>query len=296
MKVYSPSATKTWERCPLLREAQRAGWHTVVHDYGDLAMIAGDAFSAGMEAHNLARMSPGEPASVPVVAAQTLFQERVEHVKASGGRFEFTAKNQEAALVMEEGLLEALAFTVENDPAPPEWQVVAVEQSLGPEAGYARPDVVYELPPECERDESGEQVGCRVVRLTRDYKFKLASDKKYDTERVNEYLASGQAHHYLHFGHSRYFNSLIVVAKPKPRFVGLTAYLEYDGKMINRWVAGQEGKWQAMHMQETGLLPLWESEQHEDKWGRCEMWEACLLYDRDPQRMLNGGYIKIERR
>jgi hypothetical protein len=251
---------------------EQAGWHTCEHEYGDLAMIAGDAFAVGMEAYNLQVANPDEKADVR-------FNTRLREINEAGG--EWDKKATDAMLPMYDGLMAALRFSIENDPTPPEWRVVQVEQSLGEEAGHARPDVVYQLP-------------TRELYV-RDYKFKLALDPKYAQSCVDEYLAGGQARHYLYFTHARYFNPLIVVADPKPHFVGLTAVLEWDDVMMTNWYESQRAKWQVMAQQEDGTLPLWMAEEHGDKFGPCEAYEACFIYERDPERMLVGDYIQIER-
>lgn len=278
MKVYSPSSTKVWERCPTLREFERAGWHSTTFDYGDLTMMAGDAFALGMETYNKDRSGKTTLSDCLTVAHERLEQRIGEPVKA-GGQWDERAKA--AMEPYAQGIQDALTFAITNDPTPPEWIIIYAENSLGEEAGHARPDVVYKLPD-----------GALYVR---DYKFKLTLDKKYEAERVREYLDSGQAYHYLWFAYARFFNALIVVATPKPHFVGLAGVREWDDAAMVRWHDSQQAKWRVMKLQEQDVLPLWMSETHEDRFGQCAAYDACFAYEQDRERMLAGGYIQIER-
>ena len=284
MKVYSPSATSVWERCPYLREYERGGWHTRLFEWKDLAAIAGRAFAAAMAYYNTAKRD-----ALPIDIAQAQSVAQVEYnigvdaVLANEGTWD--AKALEMQGEVGPALLDAIQYTIRNDATPPEWQVVGVEEDLGARAGYARPDVIYTTGYDNEKG-----------RMVRDYKFQLVIDKRYEEKEVKRYLDSTQARHYLLFTGARFFHPLIVVAKPKPHFVNLNVMLERDDTALRQWLDSQGAKWDIMEQQEQGRLPLWESERHEDQFGQCPAYESCFTHHRNGEQMkASGQYIQIAR-
>jgi len=282
MKVYSPSQTLEWSRCPFLwATSYKEGWRWHEVSKRDIAASLGTAFGAGMQCYNDAAREWGWLAALAgeiIEAAKKcallkLTEEWNGWAKACLDRSLLATCGD-----VEAQLTQAVEHAILNDPTPPDWKVVAVEQPM-PEHGNARADVVYETP-------AGE-------RVVRDYKFALSVPSKYVDERLADYAVHPQSFHYCWMHEASLFIPTLVIASPRPSLKELPT--QRNPKEIEGWLYSQKAKWMEMELMEDGDIPVWKSDVHKTQYGKCELYDYCLTYGADITRLEGIGFVKVER-
>ena len=282
MKVYSPSQTLEWSRCPFLwATVYKKGWRSDTVDKRDLAASLGVAFGAGMEHYNNVKRILGVNYATPLVVR------RAQDVAV--GTLEAEWKKWvdlglDCSVLAETGdvrdqLEHSLQFAIEKDPTPVEWKVVHVEETM-PLHGNARADVVYELP-------TGEKV-------VRDYKFALSVTARYVDDRLADYGTHPQSYHYPWMHRASMFIPTLVIASPRPSMKELV--VSRSTKDIDSWLVSQKVKWASMERMEEGLEGVWRSDTHKTQYGKCGLYDFCHTYEADESRLPGIGFIQVERK
>lgn len=295
MKVYSPSQTAEWMRCPMMRALRKEGWVSKWGAKRDLAATIGQAFAAGVGTYNNYRQSTSSlpPRGVnaertrlavsSVEVAQAVMHRRLEEMERLG--FVLTSGDDDEIYMaaMDKRITKAVSEYVINDPMPDDWQIVDVEASLGEPAGNARPDLVIR-----------NSTGLYMV----DYKSKVQLLARYENKTKGDYANSHQMLHYGHFGKLHYNEDLagyyIGLAIFEPKFRCEWLPYPYNGETLKTWAATTPSAWATMEREDNGESAPWMSNNHSDNFGDCPYKKACFEYHYDPALMVRD-YLYIER-
>lgn len=282
LKVFSPSSTVTFSKCPRRWAIEKAGWKSRLIEYPELCAVLGDGFSKAMELYNTGLMR-GEVHRVEQLlqVGVTTMDERLEWDLAAGRRI---ALDQEEFRGKLPALLEkALDLYIKVDPLQG-WTILEVEKTYE-EHGYARLDLL-----------AANQDGGAVL----DYKVKVKLAKDWEAKELEKHAKGWQRPHYLWMTGVKRFFIVMVVLGPKP-YVKLEPYEQttYDEKV---WHFDATRIWQRMSIEKEGLfaegaslIDVPGSASHVDEWGACPYQSACLDYALDPERMA-VQYIQVERK
>jgi hypothetical protein len=284
---FSPSQVVNWSRCPVLWKLQNVEkWVTKEIGNKEIAALCGNVFGKGMEVYNLAVKAEGYPAirgdadrlkkliETCVEAARVHGDEEARKLVENG----HTIANVEDADAKIELALKALTRFLPADPTPSDWVVLGAEV-ISKEHGWCRCDVLYQTPD--------------LKRVVRDYKFKLKLDTARRPTTLAEYGDSSQGQHYLYAYDADVFEVCLVTMAPW--YAEVVPFVK-DPVRLAAWVASQKTKWGIMQRMRDGLVEPWEADVHRDQYGDCGFKDACLQYNRDPERMKLGGYIQLGRR
>lgn len=269
MSTFSPSATTTWKRCPVMWQLSQLG--IVRRDLGkrELAAALGSAFAQAMYIYHRCRQVGAEPAGAPLDAAQGWLLAQKEAWQVEGRRLGERDTPQYESL--ERRLDVLVTYALSHDPLPPEWRVVAVEEPLGLEYGNARPDLVCQKPDD--------------TLVVIDYKSTLTLGTRADERtrklqmRLDDWRDSDQLFHYAWAVGARYETAVthvgIVLAEVEPKPKSALHDFWVDPAQLEEWVARQRSAWvtMALHRREPGLM--WRAATHADTFGRCEYYDFC---------------------
>lgn len=284
---FSPSQTANWSRCPVLWRLQNVEkWTTRSIGAKEISALCGNVFGRGMEIYNKHAMREGfDRVKHDEAFAKRVLDDAVEVARAYGDEeakklldLGYTVDDPDGADAKIDITIKALRRHIPLEPTPEDWIVLGAEV-VSKEHGWCRCDVLYQTPQ-----------GHRVVR---DYKFKLKLDPDYRASTLEEYGESTQRNHYLYAYDAQVFEVALVVAAPW--YTPLIPFSRDEARLAS-WVASQKEKWAHMERMKDGREAVWEADVHRDKFGKCPMYDACLVYNRDPERMRLGGYIQIGRR
>lgn len=298
VKVYSPSQTATWMRCPMLRALGKAGWIPKVGAKRDIAATIGQAFAAGVGVYNNMRKDTqafkrpmpergGDErvqwAAACVDVALQVAHRRLEEMERIGLQLSMTDADAHYLQQVDPRIRKSVSNYVLNDPLPDEWEIVSVEESLGEEAGNSRPDLIV-------RDGDG----LAVV----DYKTKVELKAQYYYKTVGQYANSHQMLHYGHFASRKFGEDFakyyigLAIFEPKWRF-DLLPY-PYNPETMATWAGTVTGAWAQMEKEDNGEAAPWMAATHEDNFGQCPYYKACFTHHYDPALMLQD-YLLVER-
>jgi len=295
MRVYSPSSTATWMRCPMLRALGQEGWIPKYAAKKDYAATLGQGFAAGVAIYNNIRMEherggaklpPRDDTSRESLAATCgesavrVMDERLKEMEQIG-------------LVMDdtEGYIDKLATRcrkavrqyVMTDPVPDTWRIVDAEKDFGPSFGNSRADLIVE-----------DSLGLAVV----DYKTKLTLKAEYRQKTINEYANSHQMLHYGWAGRETYGrpinNYYIGLAVFEPRWAFDLVPYPIHPETLETWLKATQRAWMDMEAEEVGDKVPWMSANHSDNFGQCPMYKACFVHHYDPT-LMKQDYLHVER-
>jgi hypothetical protein len=261
--VFSPSSTTTWKRCPILYQLQRQGVVARALGNRELAGALGSAYAQGLHVYYRGRQAGVSVGEAPVDAALGYLKAQREAWQSEGRRTPESMEAQSAAL--EPRAEKAVRYTIAHDPVPPTWQIVAVEESLGPEYGNARPDLVVQ-------DDMGHV-------MPADHKLKLtlgrtASERAYKWERARgDWRDSDQMYHYVWSLAQRYPLApkyIIYFLELEPKTAITQDDFPVTPERVAKWYAQQQGAWALMAQGAS-----WSAGVHTDQFGQCEMYKLC---------------------
>src|SRR3990172_898615 len=265
MKVYSPSATARFSRCPLLWALDRNGWHPRVLSKRDLYAIGGRAIASGVGAYNLMTQA-GDTSAIEIRfkraadVMSTIFHQGIEELEASQRQLPNTAIVSEADEILENAKRMLGAYTAKNPTQ--HYHIVGVELELGPEAGNARPDLVVE-------DKAGDLL---VIDYKSRWTTRTGAQPGY-WENIDR-LERSVSHQLLHYAY----------------FVGQ----KYGRPVKHVGICELHGTWEVMErIEKEGVAP-WMATQHADRYRLCEMYNACFRHHLDPT-LMSHEYVQLER-
>ncbi len=277
LKVFSPSSTVTFSKCPRKWAIERAGWKVRLIEYPELCAVLGDGFSKAMEVYNKGLLA-GEVHRSEVLVARGIetMDERLAHDLEAGRRL--AAGQAEEFREKLPALLEkAVELYMKVDPLQG-WTIREVEKTYE-QHGFARLDLLAE-----------DSQGLAVL----DYKVKVKLNKEWEGGELEKHAKGWQRPHYMWMSGVKRFFIILVVLGPKP-YIKLEPYsaTEYDEKV---WKGDARSLWFRMdEAKNISFQDIAGSASHVDEWGACPFQAACLDYALDPERMA-VKYVQVEKR
>lgn len=280
----------------MMRALRAEGWTPKFGGRKDWAAVLGKSFGAGVGVYNGLRREIEQGGGT--MPARTL-QARLSLLGAAVGSAD-RVLNQEVAQLERIGMVvdpegeeylkvlskrvkKAVTEYVTNDPIPDTWRIIEVEESLGPDAGNARPDFMV-------RDD----MGLAVV----DLKSKLTLKAEYRQKTINEYANGHQFLHYAHFGQIKYGEPIeryyIGLAVLEPRWAFELVPFPVHAETLRVWFQGSSRAWAAMEEEDKGDALPWMSDRHSDQFGQCPYYKACFVHHYDAG-LMKQDYLLTER-
>lgn len=288
LRVFSPSATETFARCPRKWALKRLGWVPRIISYPELCAVLGDGFSESMRVFNTSLITGNSTISVEEVveAGNKTMQDRLDADFAAGRRID--EKDIPFYDILQAKLEQAVKLYIEQNPLKA-WRIIQAEKTYD-DYGSARIDVLA-------KDSFGPAVF--------DYKIKVKLDKEWEDAEFERHRRSQQRFHYQWAtGADRFFIILVVLGgnkkAAKPRVVLSPPYGGLEYFKTGLWLSDSKAWWQVMDsVLESGiaddLYAIPGSPTHADQFGACEYEQACLTHALDPKAMAIE-YVKVERR
>jgi hypothetical protein len=278
MKVYSPSQTAKFCKCPILREFEREGWMQKEVGNRDYAAAIGAGFAAGVGVYNslikTGALGTDDDTLIAVLGvAQSVLRKRIQDWESLGLTFS-SYQNETGLSTVYTRLEKAIKGYLAKPQLPKGWEIVSVEEDLGEEAGHARPDLII-------RDEMGIAV--------LDYKYRTRLPAEYRIKTLQEFAHTTQMMHYAYFVAQRYNEPVtrfyIGLAVGEPRFLfDLVPYPVHE-ETLKIWYQATVPIWRDMELTDAGERVPTMAAEHSDRFGRCPMYKACFEHHFDPYLM-----------
>ena len=283
-RVFSPSSTETFAKCPRKWALNREGWKPRVIGYPELCAVLGDGFSSSMHFLNkglIANIVP--PLNLVIECGQLTMKKRLEADLDAGRRIN-SGKDEAYADSLPMLLEKAVNLYVKADPLK-DWTILQAELSY-PDHGNARIDLL-----------ASDSLGAGVF----DYKVKVSMEEKWEAKTVAQFANSHQRFHYQWCAGTKRFFIVLIVLGPKP-YVKVCPFGDSRYFDSGLWERDASGQWFVMEQTRAAretvsghLSMIMGSPIHQDQYGPCEYEEACLEMGLDEQ-LMNISYVKIERR
>lgn len=284
LRVFSPSSTETFAKCPRKWALNREGWKPRIIQYPELCAVLGDGFAASMERLNTLFINGVAliPVAEVIEAGNVVMRERLDRDLEAGRRIHEKDLNFSDLLPLK--LDQAVRLYLQANPLK-DWKILQTEKTYE-DHGYARIDLLAE-----------DSLGPAVF----DYKVKVKLDKKWEDAEFEKFGRSQQRFHYQWAAGVKRFFIILVVLGPKP-YVKLSPPFG-DSKYFDSglWLADSQGVWQHMGFLKDAIeqygdkLHIDGAPTHADQYGPCEFEEACLTHALDPAAM-SIEYVKVERK
>ena len=276
MRIFSPSQTQAFLRCPYYWQMSRE-WMPRTFSKMDLYAIRGSAVSVGLDAFNRGQ---GDDEIIQAITNEI----KDEWEKKQMDSREWV--DMRSVPLNAEDLLHHALLLVEcyiNQP-PTAFEVIESEYQFR-KHGWARADVIGRLP--------------RGQVVPVDYKCKDAPASQWLRQKIiGDFANAWQLLHYC-WATSEEFNVecldygilLLWYSKtPKVEYVGYTV----DPERLSIWLDSATRVWREMTDIRDGRKTLYEVADHDTKFGPCPFKRACLEYNRDLSYM-EEHYIQIGR-
>ena len=268
MRIFSPTQTTNYRQCPIKWLYDKAGWMPKSYSKADLHAIRGAAVGAALEA--LFHEHDVEAAIQGTVDAEWE-KKKIRQRAWSDFRSDPIRKHE---IARQAGVLvEAFAAL----PSLP-FHVLEVEKTFK-EHGWARPDLVVELP------------GGIVAPY--DYKVKdVPYTKAIESNIRNDFRHSWQMLHYCWATGSDRFGIILLWydKKCKVEFLDF-AVTQYE---LDNWLASATATWKEMAEVLDGKRPALFPVEHSTKFGPCPFYSACFQHNGNRDAMATD-YIRRER-
>ena len=273
MRTYSPSSMSQFEFCGTARQLKKAGWAPKWITAQHVAQWVGSAVAAGLDGYHRGYTMP-----FLFRLAWEEYEKRKNQVLDAGGLFGQTALDSEDKAKTR--IKDFLHLAIEKDPLK-SWKIVASEMAY--DMGGRADLVAY--------NEEGQL--CIL-----DYKCITTWDKrKQMTKWFNSHFHGNQAMCYKFFHESqfkemveKFYICLLTLSEDEPILRGIA----YDPIRYGLWLDSAEVMWRRMEVEDETDTPSTENSTHQNQWGACEYYDACLYHGRDADRM-RDDYIQIER-
>lgn len=286
MKVYSPSSTKTYAFCPMARSLQQQRYTSKYAGKKEVAKWMGTAMAAGLETINRYRKD-GTFQNHPFDNALAAWQQGIDAFRKAGGVVtDETFESRIPPL-----LSRALDIYSRQYPLPNGWQIHSVEHVFE-HGGNARADLIV-------IDEDGY--------APVDYKMKeslyVKPGETRDAARARtllEYDNDWQLKHYI-WAIRRFLGQpcnhyYIVLGELSPRATYTLQRFNVSERVMQQWTESAYGWWGDMYDTDSDYINVPRmSPVHDNKYGKCEFYDACITYELDPVKFQHK-YIQVERR
>lgn len=273
MKVYSPSQTTLWMKCPVERRLSSIeGWEPRELGKRELAGALGTAIAAGLGAYFITRMeSPGGVFVAQHFAsiASANIRERQAMWRSKGYTLPTWHQAQHDSLEARafKAVLRFVTDDCNTSVLPVAWVLRAVEHTF-PDHGFCRPDLIVETHP-------GE---IAVI----DWKCKLNLEAKWRRKEIDRYESSWQLFHNSWAASSLvddrlpafYYIGLIVL---EPRWSVELIPFPIIPEAFAAWRDSANRVWRHMESEDLGKEHPWMAAKHTDEFGDCAFKLACPI-------------------
>lgn len=253
-KVYSPSSTTTFQRCPQLWVHQRT-WQPKALGNPACAAAVGIGISYGMEL-----IFQGVELSTTLEEAANRARAFIDDRIEAGG-YLLPAQEKTYELIPKR-VEKALRRFWKESPLPTDWQDFRTELTF-PDHGNCRVDLLH-----------NSALGPCIT----DFKTKVAAADYIVDSFMFDAETSWQMYHYIWAAremgiHVESFSIVLIVIEP------FHVYLDQwvvDEDHLKQWLLDARRWWQLMEFTENGYVHPLRVGDHRDKYGLCEMHSACL--------------------
>lgn len=259
--IKSPSRTKAWLFCPWLVKLRDDGWRSRHLLKRDLSAVLGNILHVG-----LACWHETDSIAWARTAANYRYAYEVQ-VSSELGLSDLVRAIEEHYAPM----MLALVYAMTHSVLPAAWTTLEAEMRLQA-YGPCILDLVLQTP-----------IGVTFL----DYKTRIKQDAQYDAEWAAQYEIDSQVYHYA-WSLEQYLERpithyavVLLVILPRPRMKLFT--FPVHRTTMEMWLGMASGAWRDIH--EANGIPPRENETHMDGRWKCEMYDACVLYHRDPNLM-----------
>lgn len=273
MKTYSPSSMSQFEFCGVSRQLKRDGWAPKWITSQHVAQWVGSAVAAGLDGYH-------KKVGLPMIygMAWEEYNKRKGNVLKAGGQFgQISSESDDKA---KSRIKDFLHLGIEKDPLT-EWELVASElqYDMGGRADY----VGY--------NEKG-QLSILDYKCLTEWPSRKSLPKWFES-----HFNGNQAMAYKFFHESQFketvenfYICLLTLSFDEPKL----EYKPYDPERYALWLDSAEILWRRMEIEDETETPSTENGTHENQWGKCEYYDACIYHGRDIDRM-RQSYIQVER-
>jgi len=262
-KIYSPSSTITFQRCPTLWYLQREGWQSNLISSPELAAALGIGFSAGMEHYfrqwGLEGEVTGEVVCEAIEIAQDTALSRITKRVEQGATLD--PRHLMAKDLIPKRLEKAILGLYKRNPIPDDWTSFLTEIPL-PDGGMGRPDLLVQT-----------DMGPSVI----DFKTKVTVSEWVLRSFREDFETSWQMMHYCYFGREagidiQNFGLILAVIEPLHFYVDVYTV---DEDHLERWYTDALGWWSLMEETEE-IGEAMRVGDHRDKYGLCSLKRLCV--------------------
>lgn len=280
-KVFSPSRTEVWKKCPLKMHYQYEENLEYKYSRGITGKISGTGFSNGSavihtywQTEGSHKLPPTDTLQAAKEAAAQSIIETVDTYRAAG------------VDVVADDILSVVQPALEK------------YGNGCPFTGYTINHVEYTMPEHgwCRIDVGAEKDGRPLVV---DAKFKTQLKSDYYSKTIQRYMRSWQFYHYA-WAYSEvlarpvnWAGLMLVVARPFSAKL-IVDPLPPDWQQV--WLTSARQTWEDMEDERNGIRPITVAADHEDQYGPCEYASVCFDYLLDVDSAKKGDYIQIPRR
>lgn len=284
MRVYSPSQTKAWLTCPVLRQLSNVErWRPRLAGKKELGGILGTAMHAGLAVYHLSLKEGTADAQQHSVAAG-IASVRHELAKLSELGVVVRPEDQAQAGAIENRVKVGITRYINAAPIPTTWVIDGVEVNLGDRFGNCRLDLAVAGP-----------LGAAVA----DLKVRLTLAPQYRQREIERYRTDWQFRHYV-WAYSQftglpvheYFVILVVL---EPFKVEVIPFVVGPEDMAV-WEGSAQTVWYRMEEEGDGSvsLPYQNLTNCVTNFGPCEMYRACHDCHYDEQ-LMSRDYVRVPR-
>lgn len=254
MKVYSPSSTLTFQRCPQLWVYHKEGLRPKTIGAKQIAANIGIAIGKGLEWCYKGNCEP-DALVVANHALRDLFQ-----VAIDAGAY-VLPRHEGAYEVAGTRVNKALRRFFKEQPFPRDWKDFRPE-IVFPDHGNCRVDLLF----------NSDNGPCIL-----DFKTKVACPDYRVDEFIFDFETSWQMHHYVWAGRQMgmvisSFALCLIIIEP---FECHVRQWVVDEDALDRWERDAYVWWQLMEEVETGFMHPMRVGDHRDKYGLCEAHGLC---------------------
>jgi len=283
MKIYSPSQLTMHQFCGTARQLSNQGWKTKYMSPLDIAKFVGTAVAKGLEVyHNLMAMSTMTENGTKILVYQAAIKEyndEFDHHINSGRILGQIA--QTSHLGATERIKQFLQLGIDQQPLK-DWTILHTELRYN---SGARADIVG-------LDPDG-------VLSILDYKCMTEfPQRKQYTKYFNSQFNGNQAmsykyNHELDFKEhvEKFYICLLTLTPFEVKVEGKV----YDPRRYELWLDSAQVEWLTMEVEDKyGDTPT-ENATHENEWGQCDYYDACIHMGRDVD-LMQQSYVQVKRR
>lgn len=270
-KIYSPSATLAFQRCPTLWSYHRQGYRTKAIGVPNVAAAIGIGISRGMEL----LYSHASVGDAVTTAIETAHKEVYDVIETHSG---YVLPNAERNLEeMPRRIEKAIKGFVKQKPLPEDWHRFSTEVTF-PDYGHCRADIL------CQSD-----LGPCIV----DWKTKVTAQDYIIDRFLQDMETSWQLYHYVWAARCmgmdvQSFAVCLMVIEP------LHFYVEQwivDEQYMTQWVYDAHQWWRQMEEIETLSYTPHRVGVHRDQYGLCSHYGMCY----DSPQVSEMTYYRKER-